>query len=84
MVNFYCTTCHNLNHPNIKTKHFRLFQNNNIIFLIIKSWEMWQHIICSQKSRILIANENMYMTSQSMKTYFVDIFFHPKFVLICD
>jgi len=28
MENFYRTTCHDLNHPNIKTKHINLFQNN--------------------------------------------------------
>ncbi len=50
MVNFYCTTCHNINHPNIKIKHFKLFQNNNNIFVIIKSWDTWQHIICSHCS----------------------------------
>jgi hypothetical protein len=47
---FYCTTCHNLNHPNIKIKRLRLFPNNNKIFLIIKSWDMWQHITCSHCS----------------------------------
>jgi hypothetical protein len=26
----------------------------------------------------------MYMTSQRMKVYFVDFFFHPKFVVIYD
>jgi hypothetical protein len=36
MANFYCTTCHNLNHPNIKIKRRGLFQNNKDIFLIIK------------------------------------------------
>ncbi len=50
MANFYCTTCHNPNHPNIKIKHFKLFHNNNKIFLIIKSWDTWQHIICSHCS----------------------------------
>jgi hypothetical protein len=81
MANFYCTTCHNLNHPNIKIKHFGLFQNNKDIFLIIKSWDTWQHIICSlvhQKSRILVASDNTYMISQRMKAYFVDFFFHPN------
>jgi len=47
---FYCTTCHNLNHPNIKIKHLRLFQSNNKIFIIIKSWDMWQHITYSHCS----------------------------------
>jgi hypothetical protein len=47
---FYCTMCHNLNHPNIKIKCLILFHNNNKIILIIKSWDMWQHIICSHCS----------------------------------
>ncbi len=38
----------------------------------------------TKKSRILVANNNTYMTSQRMKAYFVDFFSHPKFVLICD
>jgi hypothetical protein len=87
MANFYCTTCHNLNHPNIKIKRLGLFQNNKDIFLIIKSWDTWQHIICSlvhQKSRILVVSDNTYMISQRMKAYFVDFFFHPKFVVVCD
>jgi hypothetical protein len=50
MANFYYTTCQNLNRPNIKIKHLRLFQNNNKIFLIIKIWDMWQHITCSHCS----------------------------------
>jgi hypothetical protein len=33
-----------------KTKHLILFQNNNNIFLIIKSWDTWQHIIGSHYS----------------------------------
>jgi hypothetical protein len=41
---------HNLNHPNINIKHLRLLQNNSKIFLIIKSWDMWQHITCSHCS----------------------------------
>jgi hypothetical protein len=47
--NFYCNTCQNLNHPSIEIKH-KLFQNNNKIFLIIKSWNTWQHITCSHYS----------------------------------
>ncbi len=46
---FYCTTCHNLNHPNIKFQRFRLFQNNNLKN-ITKKWDTWQHIICSHCS----------------------------------
>ncbi len=87
MANFYCTMCHNLNHPNIKIKRLGLFQNNKDIFLIIKSWDTWQHITCSlvhQKSHIVGANNNTYMISQRMKAYFVDFFFHPKFVIVCD
>ncbi len=49
MANFHCTTCHNLNHPNIKIKHLGLFQNNKKI-KIIKSWDTWQHINCSHCS----------------------------------
>jgi hypothetical protein len=33
-----------INHPNIQIKRLRLFQNNNKIFIIIESWDMWQHI----------------------------------------
>ncbi len=80
-------TCHNLNHPNIKIKHFELFQNINKIFLSTKSWDTWQYITYSvvhQKSRILVASNNMYMTNQRMKVYFIDFFFHPKFVVICN
>jgi hypothetical protein len=78
VANFYYTMCHNWTHPNKKTKCFRLFQNNNKIFLIIKSWHTWQHIICSHcspKSHILITSDNMYMTNQMMKVYFIDFFF---------
>ncbi len=50
MANLYCTMCHNLNYPNIKSKPLRLFQNKNKIFLIIKNWDMWQHITCSHCS----------------------------------
>jgi hypothetical protein len=50
MANFYCTTNHNLNHPNIKFKRLKLFQNNNNIFFIIKNWDTWQHITCSHCS----------------------------------
>ncbi len=70
-----------------KNKRLGLFQNNKDIFLNIKSWDTWQHIICSlvhQKSRILVASDNTYMISQRMNAYFVDFFFHPKFVVICD
>jgi hypothetical protein len=87
VANFYCTMCHNLNHPNIKIKFFILFQINNKIFLIIKSWDMWQRITCfhcSQKNYILVASDNTYITSEKMKIYFVDYFFHPKFVVVCD
>jgi hypothetical protein len=87
MAKFYCTTCHNLSHPNIKMKCLRLFQNNNKILLTIKSCATWQHIfvlIIHQKSCILVASDNMYMTSQRMKAYFIDFFFHPKFVVVCD
>ncbi len=46
---------------------------------------MWQHITCSivhKKNHILVASDNMYMTSQRMKGYFVDFFFHPKFIVV--
>ena len=33
-----------------KNECFKLFQNNNKLFLIIKSWDTWQHIICSNFS----------------------------------
>ncbi len=33
-----------------KNKCLRLFQNNNKLFLIIKSWDMWQDITCSHCS----------------------------------
>ncbi len=29
-----------------KIKCLRLFQNNNKIFVSLKSWDMWQHITC--------------------------------------
>jgi hypothetical protein len=73
--------CHNINHLNIKIKRFRLFQNIINIFIIIKSWDMWQHVTCSHcltKSRILIASDNTYMTNQRMKAYFID-FLSSKF-----
>jgi hypothetical protein len=47
---FYYTACHNLNHPNIKIKCLRLFEIINKIFLIIKSWDTWQHIFFSHCS----------------------------------
>jgi hypothetical protein len=47
MANLYWTTCHDINHPNKKIKHLKLFQNNYKLFLIIKSWDMWQDITCS-------------------------------------
>ncbi len=50
MENLYCTTCHNINHPNIKIKHLKLFPYNNKILLIIKNWDTWQHIACSHCS----------------------------------
>jgi hypothetical protein len=87
MANFYCTMCHNLNHPNIKIIHIGLFQNNNDMFLIIKSWDTWQHIICSlvqQKSHILVASDNMCMINERMKVYFVDFFFYPEFIVVYD
>jgi hypothetical protein len=46
--------------------------------LIIKSQNTWQHItcsFCSQKSDILVASDNTYMSSQRMKEYFIDFFF---------
>jgi hypothetical protein len=70
-----------------KIKCLRSFQNNNKILLIIKNWDTWQHITCSHyslKNRILIASDNTYITSQNMKAYFIEFFFHPKFVVICD
>ncbi len=70
-----------------KNKCLELFQNNNKIFLIIKSWYTWKHITCSHcspKNCILVASDNTCMTSQSMKVYFVDLFFHPKFVVVYD
>jgi hypothetical protein len=36
------------------------------------------------KSHILVVNDNMYMINQRMKVYFIDFFFHSKFVVICD
>jgi hypothetical protein len=44
----------------------------------------WLFTIVHQKSHILVANDNIYMISQRMKAYFVDFFFHPKFVVVCD
>jgi len=46
-----CTMRHNLNLLNIQIKCLGLFQNNNKIFLIIKSWDTWQHITCSHCSQ---------------------------------
>jgi len=34
----------------MKIKCLRLFQNNNKIFQIIKSWDTWRHITCSHCS----------------------------------
>ncbi len=67
MANFYCTICHNLKHPNIKIKRLKLFQNNNYIFLIIKSWDMWQCITCSHCSpkKLDLSCKRQYIYDQS-------------------
>jgi len=63
---FYCTTCHNLNHLNIKIKCFQLFKNNNKIILII--WDKWQHITCShyspKKSHLSCKSQYVYHQSK--------------------
>ncbi len=38
--------------------------------------------IVHQKSCILVASNNTYRTNQRMKAYFVDFFFHAKFVVV--
>ncbi len=40
--------------------------------------------IVHKKSCILVTSDNMYMTSQRMKAYFIDFFFHLKFVVVYD
>jgi len=30
----------------MKSERFKIFQNNNKIFLIIRSWDTWQHMTC--------------------------------------
>jgi hypothetical protein len=67
MENFYCTTCHNLNHPNIKVKILRLFQNNKNIFLIIKNWDILQHMTCFHCSlkKLHLSCKRQYVYDQS-------------------
>jgi hypothetical protein len=81
VVNLYCTLCHNPNYPNIKIKHLRLFQNNNKIFLIIKSWDTWQHIICSHCSpkKLHLNCKWQYIYDQSKdESAFHGLFFSSK------
>lgn len=41
-------------------------------------------LIVHQNSFILVANNNTYPSSQRMKVYFVELFFRPKFIVVCD
>jgi hypothetical protein len=41
-------------------------------------------LIVHQNSCILIVNDNTYLGSQRMKLYFVEFFFHPKFIVVCN
>jgi len=61
------TTCHNLNHPNIKIKCLKLFQNNNKIILLLRIGTCDNtklvHVV-HQKRHILVTNDNTYMINQ--------------------
>ncbi len=66
---------------------FRLFQNYNKIFEIIKvgtHGNLSLGPIVHQKSHILVINDNTYMANQRMKVYFVNFFLHSKFLVICN
>jgi hypothetical protein len=41
-------------------------------------------LIVHQNNCVLVANNNTYSSSQRMKLYFVEFFFHPKFIVFCD
>jgi hypothetical protein len=40
--------------------------------------------IVHQNSCILVANDNTYLGRQRMKAYFVELFVHPKFIVVCN
>jgi len=73
------------NHSSIKTKLLDYFKIIIKIFEISKSWGTWQNTTCSncsqKKLHYLVPNNNMYMVNQMMKVYFVDLSFHPKFLV---
>jgi hypothetical protein len=79
--------CVIINHPNIQIKHLRLFQNNNKMFLIIKSWDTWQHITYShysqKKSHLSCKRQYVYDKSKD-ENVFHSFFFHPKCVVVCN
>ncbi len=70
-----------------KNKCFKLFQNNEKIFLITKSWDLWQYITCSHCSpkKLHLSYKRQYIYDYSKdESVFVDFFFHPKFVVLYD
>jgi hypothetical protein len=40
--------------------------------------------IVHQNNYILVANDNTYSGGEWIKLYFVEFFFHPKFIVVCD
>ncbi len=85
MADFYCTTCQNINHPNIKIIHLKIFQNNNNIFLIIKSWDMWQHITCSHCSpkKLHLSCKQQYVYNKSKDESVFHWFFLSSKICCC-
>ncbi len=37
-----------------------------------------------KKNHILVTNDNTYVANQRMKAYFINFFFHSKFLVIYD
>ncbi len=86
MWQIFFASCHNLKpskHKNYVLDYFKIIIK---ISEIIKIWNMWQKsfaLIVHPKNHFLVASNNTYMANQQMKVYFV-IFFHPKFLVVCN
>jgi hypothetical protein len=70
-----------------KKKGHPTINYDNIILKILKVGTLGKTTlapIVHQKNCILVTNNNTYIASQMMKAYFVDLFFHPKFHVVCN
>jgi len=87
MAYLHWAMCHNINHPSMRIKRPRLFQNNNNnnkIFNIGTRDNTSFAFNNDQNSRILIACDNMYTTKSKGEFIFDDFFIHPIPFVVCE